>query len=48
MWDAEDTARNGREGGRKGEEEGTRQKMVCSAHTHGPEPKVPTDLVNGN
>lgn len=41
MWDAEDTASNGREGGRKGGEEGTRQKMVCSAQTHDLNPKSP-------
>lgn len=41
MRDAEDTASNGREGGRKGGEEGTRQKMVGSAHTHVLNPKSP-------
>lgn len=41
MLDAEDMASNGREAGRKGGEEGTRQKMVGSAHTHVLNPKSP-------
>lgn len=41
VLDAEDMASNGRVAGRKGGEEGTRQKMVGSAHTHVLNPKSP-------